>query len=378
MSYKKVTMVMMLILAFGGVPGVHAAGIPHMINYQGELTDPNGDPIHDPNLSMTFTFYDAPVDGNTLFSETQNVDVNDGLFGLLIGSASGPNGIPESVFAGQDVYLGIQVGTDSEMTPRQRVTSVAFAYWSEKAYDAESLEGQSASEFAGSDHNHDGVYSPVSHNHDGVYAPISHSHDDRYYTESEINSLFYTKSQIDSMFYTKTQLDPKLLTSSQKTELTGGGVTSLHYHPTGQLEAWPTYQISSMSGGLQFCEWAHCDIECGNTDCHVKLVGETSFSKVPGSTLFRVDSSCNVDCIGTCNGIRIETSLGTIEYYPNIDSTVNYEDLFDCSGIPDYTQIWVKLYVMARRVGLYTDCLDANPSWHNGVSATVYAQQNAP
>lgn len=38
--------------------------------------------------------------------------------------------------------------------------------------------------YAAANHNHNGVYQPV-----GSYAAASHTHDDRYYTESEVNSL---------------------------------------------------------------------------------------------------------------------------------------------------------------------------------------------
>lgn len=354
MFYKKVTIVMMLILAFAGAPIVRAAEIPHLINYQGELTDPNAGPIHDPNLSMTFTFYDAPVDGNTLFSETQNVDVNDGLFGLLIGSASGPNGIPQTVFAGEDVYLGIQVGTDSEMTPRQRVTSVAFAYLAEKANDAELLGGWASSDFAWSIHDHDGRYYTESEIDNLFYTKSVI--DSLFYTKSEIDSLFYTKSQIDSMFYTKGELDPKLLTTSQKSELTGGGVTSLHYHPTGQLEAWPTYRIGSTMSGSSETGW--------------ERIGQRSFSKVPGSTIFRVELTCGAWPADNVGHIKITTSLGTREHGEG-----EYEDLFDCSSVGDFSQIEVDLWVASGTIG--TDPGTGNPYRGYG-TATVYAQQNAP
>lgn len=43
---------------------------------------------------------------------------------------------------------------------------------------------QPAGSYAAANHNHNGVYQPV-----GSYAAANHTHDDRYYTESEVNSL---------------------------------------------------------------------------------------------------------------------------------------------------------------------------------------------
>lgn len=43
---------------------------------------------------------------------------------------------------------------------------------------------QPAGSYAAANHNHNGVYQPA-----GSYAAASHTHDNRYYTESEVNSL---------------------------------------------------------------------------------------------------------------------------------------------------------------------------------------------
>lgn len=39
-------------------------------------------------------------------------------------------------------------------------------------------------------HNHDSAYAPSGHNHDGAYAPLDHQHDGRYYTETEVDAKF--------------------------------------------------------------------------------------------------------------------------------------------------------------------------------------------
>jgi hypothetical protein len=101
------------------------AAVPHMINYQGYLTDPQGEPL-DTTVAMTFAFYDAATLGTQLWIESQpSMTVQGGLFNALLGSVSA---IPDSAFADTNVWLGITVGGDSEMSPRTRVVSVAYAY----------------------------------------------------------------------------------------------------------------------------------------------------------------------------------------------------------------------------------------------------------
>lgn len=101
------------------------AAVPHMINYQGYLTDTGGEPL-DTTVAMTFTMYDAATFGTQLWTESHpSITVQEGLFDTLLGSV---NAIPDSVFADTIVWLGITVGGDSEMSPRTQVVSVAYAY----------------------------------------------------------------------------------------------------------------------------------------------------------------------------------------------------------------------------------------------------------
>lgn len=101
------------------------ADVPHMINYQGYLTDTGGEAL-DTTVAMTFTMYDAATLGTQLWTETQPAcSVREGLFNVLLGSVSA---IPNSVFEDTVVWLGITVGGDSEMDPHTQVASVAYAY----------------------------------------------------------------------------------------------------------------------------------------------------------------------------------------------------------------------------------------------------------
>ena len=136
------------------------AGIPHLINYQGMLTDNGGILISEPR-DLTFTIYDAPTSGTALWTETHTaVPIEDGLFNVILGGATTP--IPDSVFDAPERYLGIKVGTDPELTPRIQLSSVGYAY---RARAAEYAEASGTAETDG-DWTIDGddIYSAVSGN----------------------------------------------------------------------------------------------------------------------------------------------------------------------------------------------------------------------
>jgi len=73
---------------------------------------------------MTFTIYDALTGGTNLWTETHPViTVTDGLFQVQLGSITTLNDLFSA-----NRWLGITVGNNTEMTPRQQVVSVAHAY----------------------------------------------------------------------------------------------------------------------------------------------------------------------------------------------------------------------------------------------------------
>ena len=95
------------------------------ISYQGRLADSGGVPITN-TLGMTFRIYNIANGGSPLWTETYpGVQISDGLFHVLLG---GTTPLPESLFAQNDtLYLGITVGADSEMTPREQLASSPYA-----------------------------------------------------------------------------------------------------------------------------------------------------------------------------------------------------------------------------------------------------------
>ncbi len=120
---KRITMSLgMGILTLGSM--LYAA-VPQLINFQGILRDGSGNPVANGSYSVVFTIYDAPSGGTNLWSETQSVNTTSGLFTVLLGSVTP---VPATAFDNPGRWLGIKVGADPEMTPRQRLSSVGYSY----------------------------------------------------------------------------------------------------------------------------------------------------------------------------------------------------------------------------------------------------------
>jgi hypothetical protein len=97
---------------------------PHLVNYQGRLVDSGGEPVTT-TTSVIFTIWNDSISGDALWSESRSITPGaNGVFSVLLGSV---NPVPDSAFAASETYLGIQVGGDPEISPRQRLASVPYA-----------------------------------------------------------------------------------------------------------------------------------------------------------------------------------------------------------------------------------------------------------
>ncbi len=185
---------------------VESVALSPVLTYQGRLLNPTtGAPMADGSYTFTFRLYNVESGGTELWTELKDLTVTNGLFSHLLGSSTA---LPVAIFTGQDLWLGIKVGADAEATPRQRIAPVAYAMYSgnadrldgqEGAYyrnatnlnagtvaearvdaaiardsevmgivkandgsgstvDADLLDGQESTAFAGASHNHDAAY----------------------------------------------------------------------------------------------------------------------------------------------------------------------------------------------------------------------------
>jgi hypothetical protein len=131
-----------------------AAG-PDLINFQGQLIDADtGLPVTGTTVPMTFRIFDTDTEGIPLWEESQTVDVQNGIYNVLLGSGilnPGYGDFNPSLFSGENRWLEVLV--DSEiLAPRQRISSTAYAM------NAETLDGYEHGDFSKSGHHHDTLY----------------------------------------------------------------------------------------------------------------------------------------------------------------------------------------------------------------------------
>ena len=97
------------------------AAVPRTIPIQGRLTDGTGAPITGTH-TITLTLYTTRTAGAMVCQSAQSVHANNGLFNTVIDTCTSDD------IDGKDLYLGIQVEGDAEMTPRQQIYPVPYAY----------------------------------------------------------------------------------------------------------------------------------------------------------------------------------------------------------------------------------------------------------
>jgi hypothetical protein len=60
------------------------AQIPQTMSYQGILTGTSSTPVPDGTVSLTFRLYDSSENSDTLWQETQSVQVTNGIFNVIL------------------------------------------------------------------------------------------------------------------------------------------------------------------------------------------------------------------------------------------------------------------------------------------------------
>lgn len=116
-----------LVMRVNARPEEAPAPMVFHITYQGRLANPTGVPIANQTLSIQFLIYEQQSGGVAIWTQNSSIttDVN-GLFTTIL--AIDPPLKAGGVTSINNLWLAIKVGSDPEMTPRQRITGSPYAF----------------------------------------------------------------------------------------------------------------------------------------------------------------------------------------------------------------------------------------------------------
>lgn len=131
MYYIRTLFILALVLVLTPLSAIGASGINPQIPFEGILRDDKGK-LLEGAYDIVFNVYDVATGGSALwtgeYSATKGnpVTLTNGYFRVLLGEGVGN---PLTVDFSEDTYyLGITVGTDAEMTPRERLGATPYAF----------------------------------------------------------------------------------------------------------------------------------------------------------------------------------------------------------------------------------------------------------
>ncbi len=99
-----------------------AAAVPTTINHQGLLLDDNGLPV-ERLVIVTVALYDQAEGGDALWTQERQLMLVDGYYQMELGDQQ-----PLGAWLGRpELYIGVSIDHENELTPRQRLLSVPYA-----------------------------------------------------------------------------------------------------------------------------------------------------------------------------------------------------------------------------------------------------------
>jgi hypothetical protein len=228
-----------------------SAGFPTTLSYQGNLTDKAGVGITG-SRTLVFSLYGIDTGGSASWSEQQAVTVTAGKFSAVLG-----NTVPLDVSVlGGDTWMGIAVLGEPEMTPRQKLTSVAYA-----------LRSMS------SDTVTNGVYTTGSYADPAWINSLSAAK-----VTGKVSGANNADTVTNGVYTNGSYTDPAWITSLSAAKITGSISSTAGGVPTGVITMW-SGSIATIPAG-----WALCDGTNGTPNLKDRFIVGAGNSYAVGGT----------------------------------------------------------------------------------------------
>lgn len=132
---KAIVLSIFIFVLFPYFSNFSQAAISKQINYQGKLTDVSNVAVADGNYDMIISLYTASSGGTPIWTArgtigsptARSVALENGIFSIMLGdTVAGDNAI--DLDFNLPYYLGVTIGTDSEMSPRKPIGATGYAF----------------------------------------------------------------------------------------------------------------------------------------------------------------------------------------------------------------------------------------------------------
>ena len=285
------------------------AAINKQVNFQGRLTDANGNVVADGDYNMEFKLHNnasssgggqGTCSGSCLWMETRTttkVTVSRGLFSIQLGEVAS---LASFNFNQDPLYLSVRVGGigspswDSEMTPRHRLGSSPQAIYSA---DADALDGNDSTYFTNSSNQSSGTLNDARLSSNVALKNINNS---------------FSAAQSITANGGKTTL--ALTSTGADTGITIGGDTTLYRADAGRLRTDAKLEVGT-SLGIGVYDPSNARIALGGSGSSNGIVfgagaaGSANLYKDGLSdALLKTDSSFQID---TRLGLGTDPTAGT-------------------------------------------------------------------
>jgi hypothetical protein len=118
---KKIKFYILTLVAILSMAGLASAQAT--LSVQGTIQKSTGAAVDDGDYTLIFKLYTTEIGGTPVWSETQStVTIIGGVYSVTLGSVN-----PLTAAFDQPYYLGVAVGSGTELTPRARLTSSPYA-----------------------------------------------------------------------------------------------------------------------------------------------------------------------------------------------------------------------------------------------------------
>jgi len=133
--------VMILFLSSTFIQSETISSIPQLINYQGMLTNTQGEPLETKEYKLSFSIFDQATRGTELWGPQlfdgtsgeghgEKIPVVRGHFNVILGPKDSKGKIISEAFVNREAYLQITVEDNSPIFPRQQVLSAPYSLYS--------------------------------------------------------------------------------------------------------------------------------------------------------------------------------------------------------------------------------------------------------